>query len=173
MLTYGGVVRFWNTSGGWNFHRVARFLHRADRIPDGVADSGGTIIPGRGENQRPGGRYARKSRWEWTDQWWSDQWAISPTFFNGIYWGYNPLTNLLLTFWDIQVGPGGKKEKRVFFLGGWGFVGRGWESTWNSLDFFGGFKRFFEWIFTQQNPLGHDPIWQTRIFFKFIWNYQP
>ena len=23
---------------------------------------------------------------------------------NGIYWGYNPLTNLLLTAWDIQVG---------------------------------------------------------------------
>ena len=23
---------------------------------------------------------------------------------NGIYWGYNPLTNLLLTSWDIQVG---------------------------------------------------------------------
>ena len=22
---------------------------------------------------------------------------------NGIYWGYNPLTNLLLTSWDIQV----------------------------------------------------------------------
>ena len=23
---------------------------------------------------------------------------------NGVYWGYNPLTNLLLTSWDIQVG---------------------------------------------------------------------
>ena len=23
---------------------------------------------------------------------------------NGIYWGYNPLTNHLLTSWDIQVG---------------------------------------------------------------------
>ena len=22
---------------------------------------------------------------------------------NGVYWGYNPLTNLLLTSWDIQV----------------------------------------------------------------------
>ena len=22
---------------------------------------------------------------------------------NGVYWGYNPLTNHLLTFWDIQV----------------------------------------------------------------------
>ena len=27
---------------------------------------------------------------------------------NGIYWGYNPLTNLLLTPWDIQVGDGFK-----------------------------------------------------------------
>ena len=24
---------------------------------------------------------------------------------NGIYWGYNPLTNHLLTSWDIQVQP--------------------------------------------------------------------
>ena len=24
---------------------------------------------------------------------------------NGVYWGYNPLTNLLLTSWDIQVAP--------------------------------------------------------------------
>ena len=23
---------------------------------------------------------------------------------NGVYWGYNQLTNLLLTSWDIQVG---------------------------------------------------------------------
>ena len=23
---------------------------------------------------------------------------------NGVYWGYNPLTNHLLTSWDIQVG---------------------------------------------------------------------
>ena len=23
---------------------------------------------------------------------------------NGVYWGYNLLTNLLLTSWDIQVG---------------------------------------------------------------------
>ena len=23
---------------------------------------------------------------------------------NGVYWGYNPLTKLLLTSWDIQVG---------------------------------------------------------------------
>ena len=22
---------------------------------------------------------------------------------NGVYWGYNPFTNLLLTSWDIQV----------------------------------------------------------------------
>ena len=22
---------------------------------------------------------------------------------DGVYWGYNPLTNLLLTFWDFQV----------------------------------------------------------------------
>ena len=24
---------------------------------------------------------------------------------NGVYWGYNPLTNHLLTSWDIQVVP--------------------------------------------------------------------
>ncbi len=33
----------------------------------------------------------------------------------GVYWGYNPLTNHLLTSWDIQVGgvdnhPGWKSE---------------------------------------------------------------
>ena len=27
-----------------------------------------------------------------------DQWLV-----NGVYWGYNPLTNLLLTSWDILV----------------------------------------------------------------------
>ena len=26
-------------------------------------------------------------------------------FINGVYWGYNPLTNHLLTSWDIQVEP--------------------------------------------------------------------
>ena len=26
-------------------------------------------------------------------------------YINGVYWGYNPLTNLLLTSWDIQVNP--------------------------------------------------------------------
>ena len=24
---------------------------------------------------------------------------------NGVYWGYKPLSNHLLTSWDIQVGP--------------------------------------------------------------------
>ena len=33
---------------------------------------------------------------------------------NEVYCGYNPLTNLLLTFWDIQVLPNFKKL--VFFL---------------------------------------------------------
>ena len=30
----------------------------------------------------------------------------------GVYWGYNPLTNHLLTSWDIQVGH--LKRRRVF-----------------------------------------------------------
>ena len=30
------------------------------------------------------------------------KWVIS-LFINGIYWAYNPLTNHLLTSWDIQV----------------------------------------------------------------------
>ena len=33
---------------------------------------------------------------------------------NGVYWGYIPLTNLLLTSWDIQVvenDPGSKNPK--------------------------------------------------------------
>ena len=34
-----------------------------------------------------------------------DQWVISPTYKWGIPWGYNPLTNHLLTSWDIQVEP--------------------------------------------------------------------
>ena len=29
---------------------------------------------------------------------------------NGVYWGYNPLTNHLLTSWDIQVSRGEKIE---------------------------------------------------------------
>ena len=42
---------------------------------------------------------------------------------NGVYWGYSPLTNLLLTFWDIQVGftPGipvpPSKNARRFYPG--------------------------------------------------------
>ena len=31
------------------------------------------------------------------------KWDISPTYINRIYWGYNPLTNLLLACQDIQV----------------------------------------------------------------------
>ena len=31
--------------------------------------------------------------------------GLWPTYKWGIYWGYNPLTNHLLTSWDIQVGP--------------------------------------------------------------------
>ena len=34
---------------------------------------------------------------------------------NRVYWGYNPLTNLLLTSWDIQVGVF-FFEKRPIFL---------------------------------------------------------
>ena len=30
---------------------------------------------------------------------------------NGVYWGYSPLTNLLLTSWDIQVGNLPSKTK--------------------------------------------------------------
>ena len=36
---------------------------------------------------------------------------------NGVYWGYNPLTNLLLTSWDIQVLEellSGKSEETLF-----------------------------------------------------------
>ena len=31
------------------------------------------------------------------------KWIITYLLINGVYWGYNPLTNLLLTSWDIQV----------------------------------------------------------------------
>ena len=29
--------------------------------------------------------------------------GITKILLNGVYWGYNPLTNFLLTSWDIQV----------------------------------------------------------------------
>ena len=35
------------------------------------------------------------------------KWSVSGWFhlrIDGVYWDYNPLTNHLLTFWDIQVG---------------------------------------------------------------------
>ena len=35
-------------------------------------------------------------------------------FVDGVYWGYNPLTNHLLTFWDIQV-PGVQLSSPLFF----------------------------------------------------------
>ena len=41
------------------------------------------------------------SRWKLGSM--NRKWVISPTYEWGIYWGYNPLTNLLLTFRDIQV----------------------------------------------------------------------
>ena len=35
---------------------------------------------------------------------WMSRWNLgSMVRINGVYWGYNPLTNLLLTSWDIQV----------------------------------------------------------------------
>ncbi len=34
----------------------------------------------------------------------SKWWIITTYSINEEYWGYNPLTNLLLTSWDIQVG---------------------------------------------------------------------
>ena len=34
---------------------------------------------------------------------------------NGVYWGYNPPTNLLLTSWDIQV----PSQFKVFKMDGW------------------------------------------------------
>ena len=34
------------------------------------------------------------------------KWLITYTvLINGVYWGYSPLTNLLLTSWDILVPP--------------------------------------------------------------------
>ena len=33
---------------------------------------------------------------------------------NGVYWGYNPLTDLFLTSWDIQVGLGCFVQKKDF-----------------------------------------------------------
>ena len=35
------------------------------------------------------------------------KWLVNVLFhlpINGVYWGYNPLTNLLLTSWDILAG---------------------------------------------------------------------
>ena len=46
---------------------------------------------------------------------------------NGVYWGYNPLTNLLLSSWDIQVWgvsgydrtPGSAKFKKMCLCRSW------------------------------------------------------
>ena len=42
---------------------------------------------------------------------------------NGVYWGYNPFTNLLLTSWDIQVVS--SIDWDVFFLNLGGFMESG------------------------------------------------
>ena len=41
------------------------------------------------------------------------KWVINSynLFINGVYWGYNPLTNHLLNSWDIQVQPSPMKKK--------------------------------------------------------------
>ena len=45
---------------------------------------------------------------------------------NGVYWGYNPLTNHLLSSWDIQA-PGWKKGNELPF--GWGKTNRNRQKT--------------------------------------------
>ena len=47
---------------------------------------------------------------------------------NGVYWGYNPLTNHLLTSWDIQAGGNANVQELICwpFLSGaiFSWVGR-------------------------------------------------
>ena len=49
------------------------------------------------------------------------KWVMSPTYkylINGIYWGYNVynlFTNVLLTYWGIQVGGGYNKRQLVLW----------------------------------------------------------
>ena len=54
--------------------------------------------------------------------------GLFPLLIDGVYWGYNPLTNLLLTSWDIQVTYPPKKiagliirayENRLVSLNSW------------------------------------------------------
>ena len=40
------------------------------------------------------------------------KWVISPTYKWGIPWGYNPLTNHLLTSWDIQLEEEFSRKKK-------------------------------------------------------------
>ena len=83
---------------------------------------------GRGPTTRPLGdetdHHGIFAPWKWWKTYWKTNvasgmgmsWNLGSTvigsmgynnrLINGVYWGYNPLTNLLLTSWNIQVGLG-------------------------------------------------------------------
>ncbi len=52
---------------------------------------------------------------------WMSRWKLVNGLFhllvNGIYWAYNPLTNHLLTSWDIQVGSMGDSYFTYLYMG--------------------------------------------------------
>ena len=56
---------------------------------------------------------------------------------NGVYWGYNPLTNHLLTSWDIQVGISFKSLENpgclILNAMNFTFVGVGWVISWTLM----------------------------------------
>ena len=45
---------------------------------------------------------------------------VSKWLINGVYWGYNPLTNHLLTSWDIQI----LVEEKGYTIGGSSHLGK-------------------------------------------------
>ncbi len=55
---------------------------------------------------------------------------------NGVYWGYNPFTNHLLTSWDIQVGDAVRFRKKLLGFGSLFFT---WRDLVCPIDFLLGF----------------------------------
>ena len=104
---------------------------------------------------------------------------------NGVYWGYNPLTNHLLTSWDIQVQP--SKIKRTFAVyevfvlktfkisrfvpedGSWIIIIENWRYRKLTPIFFGG---FFSSNLKKSRSRIMDSFFKTSVFvFPGSWSF--
>ena len=86
---------------------------------------------------------------------------------NGVYWGYNPLTNHLLTSWDIQVHPLSHPGQQLKVLTSREYLGDGLYNSSCSLSL----TLLFGGLYSTGNPspgLGETGGADTGGFFYLI-----